>query len=152
MRRRRHHQRAHRAFLHIEEVQQTSDITYRVYDYGRLDTDGRPRQLHTELAADAIDYRFPNPVEPTAKRFDKTTEEAVSCRYFNVDYIAGGECKAAGNPDSFTILMAVGGPAEVTGPDEHTLHMHRGTTAMLAAAAPEHTVKAEGALLKITIK
>ena len=136
----------------IAEVQQTSDITYRVYDYGRLDTDGRPRQLHTELAADAIDYRFPNPVEPTAKRFDKTTEEAVSCRYFNVDYIAGGECKAAGNPDSFTILMAVGGPAEVTGPDEHTLHMHRGTTAMLAAAAPEHTVKAEGALLKITIK
>ena len=91
-------------------------------------------------------------MEPTAKRFDKTTEEAVSCRYFNVDYIAGGECKAAGNPDSFTILMAVGGPAEVTGPDEHTLHMHRGTTAMLAAAAPEHTVKAEGALLKITIK
>ena len=136
----------------IAEVQQTSDITYRVYDYGRLDTDGRPRQLHTELAADAIDYRFPNPVEPTAKRFDKTTEEAVSCRYFNVDFVDGGECKAGGNPDSFTILMAVGGPAEVTGPDGHTLHMHRGTTAMLAAAAPEHTVKAEGALLKITIK
>jgi len=136
----------------IAEVQQTSDITYRVYDYGRLDADGHPRQLHTELAADAIDYRYPNPVEPTARRFGATTAGAVSCRYFNVDYVAGGECVVAGNPDSFTILMAVGGDADVTGPDGEVLHMHRGTTAMLAAAAPVHTVRADGALLVITIK
>ncbi|MBJ2183012.1 MAG: class I mannose-6-phosphate isomerase [Muribaculaceae bacterium] len=136
----------------IAEVQQTSDITYRVYDYGRLDADGRPRELHTELAADAIDYRFPNPVEPTARRYDSTTPGAVSCRYFNVDYVAGGTVEVGGNPDSFTILMAVGGPAEITGPDGTHTHMGRGTTAMLAAAAPQHSVHSAGALLVITIK
>lgn len=136
----------------IAEVQQTSDITYRVYDYGRLDADGKPRQLHTELAADAIDYRFPNAVEPTARRFDGNKPGAVSCRYFHVDYVAGGKCKAGGNAGSFTILMAVGGDADIIGPDGTRTHMHRGTTAMLAAAAPEHTVEADGALLVITIK
>ncbi len=136
----------------IAEVQQTSDITYRVYDYGRLDADGRPRQLHTELAADAIDYRFPNPVEPTASRFDATTPGAVSCKYFNVDYVAGGRCEVGGNPASFTILMAVGGDASITGPDGTVTHMRRGSTAMLAADAPAHTVDASAALLVITLK
>ncbi|HOV71793.1 MAG TPA: class I mannose-6-phosphate isomerase, partial [Dysgonamonadaceae bacterium] len=40
----------------IAEIQQTSDITYRIYDYNRKDADGNPRELHTELAKDAIDY------------------------------------------------------------------------------------------------
>lgn len=41
---------------HIAEIQQTSDITYRIYDYGRPGLDGKPRELHTQLAKDAIDY------------------------------------------------------------------------------------------------
>lgn len=40
----------------IAEIQQTSDITYRIYDFGRLGLDGKPRELHTALAKDAIDY------------------------------------------------------------------------------------------------
>lgn len=42
---------------HVAEIQQTSDITYRIYDYKRPGLDGKPRQLHTELAKDAIDYK-----------------------------------------------------------------------------------------------
>ena len=41
----------------ITEIQQTSDITYRIYDYGRLGLDGKPRELHTQLAKEAIDYK-----------------------------------------------------------------------------------------------
>ena len=41
----------------VAEVQQSSDITYRIYDYGRMGLNGRPRQLHTELAVDALDYQ-----------------------------------------------------------------------------------------------
>ena len=41
----------------LAEIQQTSDITYRIYDYNRPGLDGKPRQLHTELAKDAIDYK-----------------------------------------------------------------------------------------------
>ena len=40
----------------IAEIQQTSDITYRIYDFDRKDADGNPRELHTSLAADAINY------------------------------------------------------------------------------------------------
>lgn len=42
---------------YLAEIQQTSDLTYRIYDYGRTGLDGKPRQLHTELAKDAIDYK-----------------------------------------------------------------------------------------------
>ncbi len=136
----------------IAEVQQTSDITYRVFDYNRTDAAGNKRELHTALAADAIDYRFPNPVHPTACSYDGNTPGAVSCRYFNVDYLAGGECAVAGNPLSFTIIMALGGPAELVGPDGTVTRMGRGTTCMLAAAAPRHTLRAQGPTLVITIK
>lgn len=139
----------------IAEVQQTSDITYRVYDYGRLDTDGKPRQLHTELAADAIDYRFPNPVHPTAEAFAESKEGAVSCRYFNVDYVAGGSRDAmllGGNPDSFTIIMALGGDVHIQPAYSEAVTLLRGETAMLAAAAPVHRFWADGPALVITVK
>lgn len=139
----------------IAEVQQTSDITYRVYDYGRLDADGNPRQLHTELAADAIDYRFPNPVHPTAESFAESKKGAVSCRYFNVDLIKAGTeaVRIGGNPESFTIVMALGGDVRIQSAQGETLTLGRGHTAMLAAAAPEHRMFVDGGdALVITIR
>ena len=41
---------------YLVEIQQTSDVTYRIYDYDRRDKDGKPRQLHTKEAAESIDY------------------------------------------------------------------------------------------------
>ena len=57
--------------VYLAEVQQSSDVTYRIYDYGRLGLDGQPRELHTELAKDAIDY---NVVENYKKYHDKGFE------------------------------------------------------------------------------
>lgn len=66
------------------EIQQTSDITYRIYDYDRRDADGNPRQLHTELAADAIDYKvypdYKSQPEPMGNGLSRLAE----CRYFDV--------------------------------------------------------------------
>ena len=45
------------AGIFLAEVQQSSDVTYRIYDYNRPGMDGKPRELHTELAAQALDYR-----------------------------------------------------------------------------------------------
>ncbi len=42
----------------VAEIQQTSDVTYRIYDWDRTDTNGKSRDLHTELAVDAIDYAY----------------------------------------------------------------------------------------------
>lgn len=67
---------------HIAEIQQTSDITYRVFDYNRPGLDGKPRQLHTELAKDAIDYTV-LPDYRTAYEHDADAETVlVDCEYF----------------------------------------------------------------------
>lgn len=67
---------------HIAEIQQTSDITYRIWDYGRTGLDGKPRQLHVKEAAEAIDYK----VYPQYKTEYSPAENAetllVNCRYF----------------------------------------------------------------------
>lgn len=138
----------------IAEVQQTSDVTYRVYDYGRLDADGKPRQLHTEQAADAIDYRFPNPVHPTAEAFPEGKDGAVSCRYFNVDLMpAGPDARLiGGNPESFTIVMATGGDVRIQPPYSDAVVLPKGQTALLPACATAHRVWSDGPALIITIK
>lgn len=66
----------------ITEIQQTSDITYRVYDWDRRDADGKPRPLHTELALDVMDYRA---VKQIASDYSPRLNEPVKlvqCPYF----------------------------------------------------------------------
>ena len=66
----------------IAEIQQTSNITYRIYDYGRLGLDGKPREVHTELAKDAIDYTvYPDYRTHYSPEQDEE-QEVVSCQYF----------------------------------------------------------------------
>lgn len=72
------------AGIFLVEIQQSSDITYRIYDYNRLGLDGKPRQLHTELAKDAIDYEVHDDYKTkyTVKRNEASG--IVSCRNFTV--------------------------------------------------------------------
>ncbi len=101
----------------IAEIQQTSDITYRICDFGRKGADGKPRELHTELAKDAIDYRV-LPEADYCIRYDATkpTVELVRCDYFRVCRV---EVESAAhldlNTDSFVILLCLKGAAEVNG-------------------------------------
>ena len=71
----------------IAEIQQTSNITYRIYDFGRLGLDGKPRELHTELAKDAIDYNVYDDYRThyTEKKNEET--ELVSCSYFTTSLL-----------------------------------------------------------------
>lgn len=75
----------------LAEIQQTSDITYRIYDYNRTDKDGKKRELHTEWVMDAIDF---NPVEE-AKTNYKTTENQfnplVNSPYFKTRIFKGNQ-------------------------------------------------------------
>lgn len=70
----------------IAEIQQTSDITYRLYDYGRKGLDGKPRQLHTELAKDAIDYTV-LPDYRTAYDTSAVYADLVDCPYFKTSLL-----------------------------------------------------------------
>ena len=66
----------------IAEIQQTSDITYRIYDFNRKDANGNTRELHTELAKDAIDYTVLPDYRTHYQKAQDREVELVSCPYF----------------------------------------------------------------------
>ena len=99
---------------HIVEIQQTSDITYRIYDYGRMGMDGKPRQLHTELAKDAIDYSVLPDYRTHYEKKDDTLTRLVKCPYFTTSLLtltAPYSLKAEGKA---TVIICFGGKAKVT--------------------------------------
>ena len=71
----------------LAEIQQTSDITYRIYDYGRMGLDGKPRELHTELAKDAIDYSVQSDYRTAYEPCPESAVELVRCPYFTTSLL-----------------------------------------------------------------
>ncbi len=101
----------------VAEIQQTSDVTYRVFDWNRTDKDGNPRELHTELALDAIDFKAPvrnvtqhPPVGAAAL--------LVECPYFTTNQldVDGSMERQLESRDSFTIYICTGGELTLTAP------------------------------------
>ena len=66
----------------IAEIQQTSDITYRIYDFGRVGLDGKPRELHTELSKAAIDYTVLDDYKTMYEDVKNADNQIVDCEYF----------------------------------------------------------------------
>ena len=120
----------------IAEIQQTSDITYRIYDFGRLGLDGKPRELHTELAKDAIDYS----VEPDYRTHytRKVNEEValVSCRYFTTSLLEMDRPyrKDLSKLDSFLTVICTAGKGEIIDSEGNRESIHQGETVLIPAA------------------
>ena len=84
----------------LAEIQQTSDITYRIYDWNRVGLDGKPRELHTEKALEAIDFQ----AKP-----DFRNENTIKTPFFNIEKLSiKNDKKIQLTKDSFSILMNVG--------------------------------------------
>ena len=101
----------------IVEIQQTSDATYRVFDWNRTDKEGNPRELHTELALDAID--FAAPVRNVTQHPPKGAAALlVECPYFttNLVDVDGRMQRELNGRDSFTIYICTGGEMTLTAP------------------------------------
>lgn len=97
--------------LLIAEIQQTSDITYRIYDFDRVDDKGNKRELHTEEALAAIDYKhYPEYKTQYQPKKDETVH-LVSCPYFTTNLLdfTTGATKDYSNLDSFVIYVCVEG-------------------------------------------
>lgn len=139
----------------LAEVQQTSDITYRVYDYDRRDAQGNPRELHTELAADAIDYRYPNDVTPTAEIFDSTTEGAVTSPYFKTDFLNlkdDDEYRVDTAGRSFAIIMVTEGDLTLQRLFDGKKFVYpSGSTVLLPASMPKSSISGPAKALLVTI-
>ena len=129
----------------LAEIQQTSDITYRVYDYGRRDANGQTRELHVEQAKDAIDYTV-YPEYRTSYDRDSRSAELVTCPYFSVRReIVTGEQSIDYHRDSFVIVMCLDGQAEVNG-----IGVRRGETLLVPASANVLNIKGDATLLTAT--
>jgi mannose-6-phosphate isomerase len=100
----------------LAEIQEMSDATYRVYDWGRKGPDGKPRALHVQEALQAIDFgRGPvNPLEPKVETIDGGRRERLSrSPYFALERLTLEQPATVGDSERFTILMSLAGCADV---------------------------------------
>lgn len=95
----------------VAEIQQTSDVTYRIYDYDRTDSEGKKRELHTELALDAIDFSYQEEYKTKYQVEKNKSSEVVSCEYFTTNILEFSEKleKDYHQLDSFIIYMTLNG-------------------------------------------
>lgn len=136
----------------IAEIQQTSDLTYRIWDYGRLGLDGKPRQLHTELAREAIDYKVKPEGYKTAYKHLKNEEVVlVSCPFFTTSLFDLDKPldKDLRDIDSFVVAMVLegAGTLECMGQD---LDLRQGTTVLIPASAESLRFKTKTGIKIIT--
>lgn len=128
--------------IFIAEIQQTSDITYRIYDYNRVGADGKPRQLHTDLAKDAIDYKLYDDLKTTYTPALNQAVELVSCPYFTTSVlrIENSVTRPVAAHDSFSVYICMEGAATLTDSNGNTIELHRGETYLIPAATTEVTL------------
>lgn len=120
----------------LAEIQQTSDVTYRVFDFNRKDKDGNLRELHTELALDAMDYEKKDDFKVAYANALNQSNSMVDCSYFKTNFIHLDRNKKIflTERDSFTIYMCVGGRALVTN-DKGSASLEKGETLLIPAAS-----------------
>lgn len=95
------------------EIQQSSDITYRLYDYERRDDNGKLRELHISQSLDVIDYDYKN--ENKIKYIDDNTSNLVTCEYFYVDLIKNKKENIIKTNHEFKMIIAIGGSMYIDG-------------------------------------
>lgn len=102
----------------LAEIQQTSDVTYRIYDWDRTDDQGNPRELHTELALDAIDFGYHANYQTNYKPVKNSTTPAVDSPFFttNVIKLDVPVNKDYNLIDSFVIYMCMEGEGAISYP------------------------------------
>lgn len=99
----------------VAEIQQTSDVTYRIFDYNRKDAQGNGRELHTDLALDAINFSYSNEYKTKYETEKNNTVQLINCPYFTTNIIEFDKeiDKDYNQFDSFVVYMALGGDFEV---------------------------------------
>ena len=134
----------------VAEIQQTSDITYRIYDWDRVDVTGKGRELHTELALEAINYTAtPAKIEYTEEV--NNSVPVVNCSYFITNIIALQDCFIwKRKKQAFTVFMCTNGQFEMVVNGE-ILRYNMGDTILIPAIIEHVTLKGKATLLEISI-
>ncbi len=119
----------------IAEIQQTSDITYRIYDYNRKDANGNSRELHTELAKDAIDYSVYDSYKTDYQPNENHPVKLATCPYFTTNLLDMNEGmkRDFGTLDSFVIYIGMEGQCELKDYKGNSTILHAGETLLIPA-------------------
>ena len=138
------------AGLVVAEIQQTSDVTYRLYDFDRVDANGKTRELHVDLALEAINY---NKVQ-TKKEYGQmasVANEIVDCPYFTTNFIPlAGEISVRKTGESFTVFMCTDGSFELDYNNSKRQYK-KGDTVLIPAALNEFKISGKASILEIYI-
>lgn len=133
----------------IAEIQQSSNVTYRVYDYGRVGADGKPRDLHIEKALDvtrleppSVKYGQPKTIKlPDAECFD-----LCGCEYFRTARYDIFTCFSIGCPDVFCHILVIDGEAEISG-----ISVKKGSSVFVPAGTDTINIKGKCSIILTTI-
>ncbi len=125
------------AGVFVAEIQQTSDITYRIYDFGRLGADGKPRELHTELAREAIDYTV---LPDYRTRYTPTADGVttlIDCPCFTTSLCTAERPmrRDIGAYDSFVVLVCLDGAGGISADGGTPYPLRAGQTLLVPAEA-----------------
>jgi len=138
------------AGLVIAEIQQTSDITYRLYDFDRVDANGNKRELHVDLALEAINYNTTD----THKVYNKDTNKSnvvVDCPYFTTNFLPlDGKVGIIKSGTSFTVYMCTEGEFMIV-TEEEVFNYKKGDTVLIPAALTNYILDGKASLLEIYI-
>ena len=134
----------------LAEIQQTSDITYRIYDYDRRDNEGNPRELHTELAVGAIDYTLSPTYKTQYEPKPNESVELVKCDYFTTNILEFNQIveKDYSQLDSFVIYICLEG--ELTAETElGSESIQKGETILIPASTESVVLKPASSSVKL---
>lgn len=134
----------------IAEIQQTSDITYRIYDWDRVDANGQSRELHVEQALDAMNYNTTDTQKQYAQ-VQNTANVMVDCPYFTTSYFPlTGEAKVEKDGSCFSVYICTEGSYTFTVGGE-IFNFKKGDTILVPAALKSFTISGDATLLEIHI-
>lgn len=122
--------------LFVAEIQQTSDITYRIFDYNRVDKDGKRRELHTELAKDAIDYDLYPTYRTDYEHAENKPVNLMDCKYFHTNLLKIDReiDRDMSKTDSFVIYIALNGAGNIEDQMGNRIAFKQGESILIPAA------------------
>lgn len=130
----------------LAEIQQTSDVTYRIYDFKRKDKDGNERQLHTKEAAECINYHVESDYRTNYIAEKDRGVSLVQCNYFTTSLYDLTEPMTIdySELDSFVILIGMKGEGTVTDNEDNTFTLAAGETVLIPATTK--SIKTSGTM------
>ncbi len=126
----------------VAEIQQTSDVTYRIFDYNRKDEKGNERELHTNLALDAIEFSYLNEYKIKYNIEQNQSSEVLSCNYFTTNILKFDKSieKDYNQLDSFVIYISLEGDFEIECNGEN-VKVNKGESVLIPASIETFQLK-----------